>query len=73
MKLNIETTNAAGTQKVLQQVFTGEEVSIVCEYEKTVDYEILPKGIDKRCKYVYSAESILDLAAVIPSHKIRIY
>ena len=73
MKLNIETTSAAGTLKVLRQVFTNEQVSIVCEYEATVDYEIKPQGADERCEYVYSAESILDLAAVMPAHKIRIY
>ena len=73
MKLNIETTDAVATQKILQQVFTGEEVSILCEHEKCADYDVSPKDLDKRCEYVYSAESILDLAAVMPAHKIRIY
>lgn len=73
MKLNIETTDTAATLKVLLQVFTGEDVSIVCEYDKTADYEISPRNVDVHSEYVYSAESIMELANVIPPHKIRIY
>jgi len=73
MRLNIETTKIAGTQKVLQQVFTNEEVRVIATHDTTVDFEIRPQGADERCEYVYPAESILELAAVIPPHKVRIY
>ena len=75
MKLNIETTDAAATLKVLRRVFTNEEVDIVDEYNytNTADYEIKPPGVDEHSEFVYSAESVIELAAVIPPHKIRIY
>lgn len=72
MKLNIETTDAAATLKVLQQVFTNEEVSVGTVYDHTADF-VVKRGADCRTEVVYSAESIIELAAVIPAYKIRIY
>ena len=72
MKLNIETTDAAATLKVLQQVFTNEEVSVGTVYDNTADF-VVKRGADWRTEVVYSAESIIELAAVIQPYKIRIY
>lgn len=72
MKLNIETTDTAATLKVLQQVFINEEVSIGTVYDNTADF-VIKRGSDWRTEEVYSAESIIELAAIIPSYKIRIY
>ncbi len=73
MKLNIETTDAAATLKVLQQVFINEDVSVGTEYDNTADFVIKPQGAGDNDEYVYPAESIIELAAVIPPYKIRIY
>lgn len=73
MRLNIETTNAYETLKILKQVFIDENVLIVGEYDESADYLISQPDADDGCQYVYSAESIFELAAVIPPHKVRIY
>lgn len=72
MKLNIETTDPAATLKVLQQVFVNEKVSVGAVYDNTADF-VIKRGDDWRTEEVYSAESILELAAVILPYKIRIY
>lgn len=66
MRLNIETTDA------LQQVFINEDVSVGTAYDNTADF-VIKRGADWRTEEVYSAESIIELAAIIPAYKIRIY
>lgn len=73
MRLNIETTNSFETLQTLKQVFTNEDVALACEFDESSDFEINPPGAHADVDYVYSAESIIELAAVIPPHKIRIY
>ena len=47
-------------------------MSVGTVYDNTADF-VVKRGADWRTEVVYSAESIIELAAVIQPYKIRIY